>query len=101
MKDVAEGLTYLHDNNIVHGDLKGLNILISRSVRAMLCDFGLAKDMDRTTGETQVAVGSWPWMSPERLQGDGPGRSFEDDVYGFGMTIYEVCTFYSFPRVHL
>ena len=60
----------------------------------MLCDFGLVKDMDRTIGETQVAVGSWPWMSPERLEGDGVGRSFEDDVYAFGMTIYEV---YSYP----
>jgi serine/threonine protein kinase len=63
----------------------------------MLCDFGLSKEMDRSSAETQIAVGSWPWMSPERLQaGDGdPGRSFEDDVYAFGMTIYEVLSLYS------
>ena len=89
--DAAEGLAYLHDRRVVHGDVKGLNILISKGVRAILCDFGLAKEMDRTSSTTQDAVGTWPWMSPERLQGgDGPGRSFEDDVYAFGMTIYEV-----------
>ena len=90
LSDVAEGLAYLHDQRVVHGDVKGLNILISGGARAMLCDFGLAKEMDRALNTTRDAVGTWPWMSPERLQGDGPGRSFEDDVYAFGMTIYEV-----------
>ena len=80
----------MHDQDVVHGDVKGLNILISNNVRAMLCDFGLAKEMNRTTSTTQDAVGTWPWMSPERLEGDGAGRSFKDDVYAFGMIIYEV-----------
>jgi serine/threonine protein kinase len=90
LSDVAQGLAYLHDQRVVHGDVKGLNILISRDVRAMLCDFGLAKAIDHTVDETQDSVGTWAWMSPERLQGGGPGRSFKDDVYAFGMTIYEV-----------
>ena len=90
LSDVAEGLAYLHDQHVVHGDVKGLNILISRDVRAMLCDFGLAKDMDRTLSTSHDSIGTFPWMSPERLQGGGPGRSYQDDVYAFGMTIFEV-----------
>jgi serine/threonine protein kinase len=87
---VAEGLAYLHDQGVIHGDVKGLNVLISSDVRAMLCDFGLAKGIDHTASETQDSVGTFPWMSPERLQGGGPGRSSKDDVYAFGMIIYEV-----------
>ena len=98
LSDVAEGLAYLHDQGVIHGDVKGLNVLISPLVRAMLCDFGLAKAIDQTASETQDSVGTWPWMSPERLQGGGPGRSFKDDVYAFGMTIYEVSILHPIPK---
>ncbi|KAJ6455891.1 kinase-like domain-containing protein [Mycena sanguinolenta] len=40
--DVALGLEYLHGRNLVHGDLKGLNVLVTRSGRAVLADFGLS-----------------------------------------------------------
>ena len=96
LRDVAEGLAYLHDQHMVHGDVKGLNILISNDVRAMLCDFGLAKEMDWAPNTTQDAIGTLPWMSPERLQGGG--RSYNDDVYAFGITIYEVQVLLSASR---
>lgn len=39
-RDIARGMEYLHSRDVVHGDLKGKNVLISNEGRALLCDFG-------------------------------------------------------------
>ena len=94
LQHVSLGLVYLHANRIIHGDIKGLNILIDEGERALLCDFGLTKiksDINsRTESSAQMgfALGSRNWMAPELLQG---GRLKKPcDVYSFGMTMYEV-----------
>ena len=43
LSEVAAGLAYLHDNQIVHGDLRGANVLIAEDGTAKLSDFGLSK----------------------------------------------------------
>ena len=70
-------------------------MLIDDSGKAVLCDFGLshvkADTMSRTVradGQRIVIVGSRNWMSPEQLQGGLLKKS--DDIYAFGMTLYEV-----------
>ncbi|KAJ6559757.1 kinase-like domain-containing protein, partial [Mycena capillaripes] len=93
--DVSRGLEYLHSRKICHGDLKGVNVLVDSSERALLCDFGLARvKADVTTrsnhhGERGI-IGSRNWMAPELLAGS-PVK-LPSDVYAFGMTIYELYT---------
>lgn len=87
--EIAEGLAYLHQCGIIHGDLKGNNVLICREEHVQLCDFGLAKHVTSRTCTSLRGVGSIPWQSPELLQ-DGCRRTFQSDVYAFGITIYEV-----------
>ncbi|KAG9013560.1 hypothetical protein FRB90_005915 [Tulasnella sp. 427] len=89
--EIAEGLNYLHhfEPGIIHGDVKGNNVLISSDHHAQLCDFGLARHIDARTATALKGAGSVPWQSPEVLR-DGIGKSFETDVYAFGITIYEV-----------
>uniref|UniRef100_A0A6B2LNJ3 Protein kinase domain-containing protein n=1 Tax=Arcella intermedia TaxID=1963864 RepID=A0A6B2LNJ3_9EUKA len=41
--DIANGLNYLHNNKVIHADLKSLNILLTDENRAKICDFGAAK----------------------------------------------------------
>ena len=70
-----------------------LNVLIDPSHVALLCDFGLSRvraDVSSRTrvGDPDIGAGSRNWMSPERLQGRTPRKP--DDIYAFGMTIYEV-----------
>ncbi|KIO20538.1 hypothetical protein M407DRAFT_49006, partial [Tulasnella calospora MUT 4182] len=89
--EIAEGLAYLHRCGIIHGDLKGNNVLISGEERVLLCDFGLAKHVTSCTLTTLKGVGSLPWQSPELLQ-DASRRTFQSDVYAFGITVYEVRT---------
>ncbi len=43
LRDVVDGLSYLHANGVVHGDLKGSNTLVTSNIRVVLCDFGLSK----------------------------------------------------------
>ncbi|KAG8925566.1 hypothetical protein FRC00_003858, partial [Tulasnella sp. 408] len=90
IRDLARGLKYLHQRGIVHGDVKGNNVLVSSStpVEGVVADFGLAKLVDTRTITSQQGAGTPRWQSPELFYG-GP-RTFKSDVYAFGMTVYEI-----------
>ncbi|CUA76983.1 Serine/threonine-protein kinase mos [Rhizoctonia solani] len=91
---ICAGLAYLHGNDIVHGDLKGANILISQDGTPMLMDFGNASLLDATLQFTQTNTGpsySLRWTAPEILTGTSP-HSAAGDIYSLGMTILEAFT---------
>lgn len=87
---VAEAVSYLHDNNVVHGDLKLDNVLLTSSGEAKLTDFGLAKCLDPAfpTSVGTRGAGSVPWQAPEILLGGQ--RSKSSDVWAFGMMVVEL-----------
>ncbi|THH29078.1 hypothetical protein EUX98_g5114 [Antrodiella citrinella] len=82
--DTAQGLKYLHDNYIVHGDLRGDNILITEDRHARLTDFGLTSLADSTTRTMGTRSGKAPfaWAAPE-LSEDLKHPNFACDVYSF------------------
>ncbi|KAK7437373.1 Rho guanine nucleotide exchange factor [Stygiomarasmius scandens] len=96
--DVACGICYLHEKKIVHGDLKGENILITVAGRATIADFGLARKVADTNGlrlsfmsTASHPKGSARWMAPEcLLQGAGP--TYRSDIYAFACVCYEIFT---------
>ncbi|KAF9002483.1 kinase-like domain-containing protein [Cyathus striatus] len=100
--EVAQGLEYLHDNNVIHGDLKGANVLITNSGHACLCDFGLSTvivDSDimaYTSVETlPQSTGTLRYQAPELFateDGSEPNVTKECDVYSFACLCYEVFT---------
>ncbi|QRV95585.1 Tyrosine-protein kinase [Ceratobasidium sp. AG-Ba] len=84
---VCNGLAHLHSCDVVHGDLKGLNVLISSSGVPMLTDFGNAILRDYTlqfTGTTTRSSVSPRWAAPELLEGSTT-FSKEADVYALAM----------------
>ncbi|KAJ7502578.1 kinase-like domain-containing protein, partial [Mycena galericulata] len=93
--DVALGLQHLHGLKLVHGDLKAINVLVTRSGRAVLADFGLSSVTDSKvlllTTPTFKAGGTMRWQAPELLQNDCP-NSFASDVYAFSCVCYEILT---------
>lgn len=94
----ADGLMYLHSRKLVHGDLKGANILIKQDGTSCLADFGFTTIMrtETCTFSSPTSGGTVRWMSPELLipdeQSELPGRTVFSDCYAFGMVIYEVLT---------
>ncbi|KAF8605855.1 kinase-like protein [Ceratobasidium sp. AG-I] len=92
---VAEGLAYMHNINMVHGDLKAINILVSDQGIAKLSDFGnsiLTNCSLGFTATSNIGGGTIRWMAPELLEEDAADRSLPADIYALGMTILEVMT---------
>ncbi|KAL0959123.1 hypothetical protein HGRIS_014417 [Hohenbuehelia grisea] len=99
IRDAARGLTYLHTLTppIVHGDLKGNNILITDDGRAALSDFGLSQvieDLMGPTGFTPSCPEGGPvrWQAPEFIQDETWRPRLSADVWSFGCTAYELLT---------
>jgi len=66
VKGVAKGLRYLHSINIIHGDIKGRNVLIGEGGEPLLCDFGRSRIIDHQ-GFTSCVLGTIGYMAPELL----------------------------------
>ncbi|KAG9087777.1 hypothetical protein FS749_002649 [Ceratobasidium sp. UAMH 11750] len=82
---IAEGLAFLHQCNVVHGDLKGANVLVSRAHEPLLADFGSATLQERTLQFTCTTAHNFSlrWAAPELLA--GAPLSVAADVYALGM----------------
>ncbi|KAJ7115375.1 kinase-like domain-containing protein, partial [Mycena epipterygia] len=97
---VTEGLQYLRRHWIVHGDLKGINILVNGNGRVQIADFGSAYLV--SDAEDRRSSRKWPrnaphsrggtyrWMAPELLSPSRFGKAcslatFESDMFAFGM----------------
>ncbi|KAK1945007.1 putative serine/threonine-protein kinase drkB [Phytophthora citrophthora] len=87
LRDAALGLVYLHQRGIVHGDLKGNNILVSQSGVAKLTDFGLSSIQG--CSDPCEAIGAFQWKAPELFGTNCSAATFEADVYAFGMCVVE------------
>jgi uncharacterized membrane protein YgcG len=87
----AKGLEHLHEHGIVHGDLKGNNILVGEDSRHVkLADFGLSFTTDSSTAADGGALGAFRWKAPEVLTGGK--ATFASDIYSFGMCVIETVT---------
>ncbi len=92
LKQILEGLAYLHRNNYLHRDLKGSNILVSDEGVVKLADFGLAKHVDSAAQRhlTTMVVTRW-YRAPELFLGD---KSYTDkiDIWSVGCIFAELLT---------
>ncbi|KAL5638310.1 hypothetical protein ACGC1H_005108 [Rhizoctonia solani] len=97
VSDALNGLCYLHGLGILHGDLKGANILIKDDCTACLSDLGLARACHEATTTNMRGNGSTRYMSPEILLTDDeagackiPIKTLESDIFAFGLVIREL-----------
>jgi serine/threonine protein kinase len=90
--DMSIGLAFLHTENILHQDLKSLNVLLDNQYRAKLADFGLSKikrESSRTTSMSVQSVRTLPWKAPELFK-RGSEYNTACDMYSLGMTLWEL-----------
>jgi len=88
--DVAEALDYAHSNNVVHRDIKPANLMMLKSGKVKVTDFGIARITDNSKTATGTVLGTPSYMSPEQLAGKKvDGRS---DIFSLGVCLYELLT---------
>jgi serine/threonine-protein kinase len=90
LAQVADGLAHAHARGVVHRDIKPDNVLVSRSNRAAIADFGLARVSDAASLTGSALLGTAKYMSPEQAQGKKASAS--SDVYSLGVMMYEAIT---------
>jgi serine/threonine-protein kinase len=90
---LCDALQYAHDMNVVHRDLKPSNLLITADGKLKLTDFGIAKDLERSTQLTAPGrtLGTAAYMAPEQIRGT-PAVSHKTDLYALGVLMYQMLT---------
>lgn len=87
---VAEGLDYAHQNQVVHRDVKPTNIMVLKNNVAKITDFGIALIPSGAKTMTGMILGSPKYMSPEQIVGERVDR--RSDVFSLGVVLYEALT---------
>ncbi|KAG5351156.1 hypothetical protein C0989_007701 [Termitomyces sp. Mn162] len=97
ISDVVLGMKYLHENGVVHGDLKSLNILVTEYERACLADFGFSYVTESSglgglaLSSRQADGGTMGFEAPELVESESK-RTSASDVFAFGMVCFEIFT---------
>jgi len=93
---ICDGLQYAHEAGVIHRDIKPENVLVDRSGKVKITDFGLAKVLDQagpsiTLAGTGQVMGTPQYMAPEQLANprDVDHRA---DIYSLGVVFYELLT---------
>lgn len=88
---VAQGLAYAHEHDIVHRDIKPSNVMVVRDGHVKITDFGIAR-MASSAVQTQtgMVLGSPKYMSPEQVMGKAIDQ--RSDIFSLGVMLYEMLT---------
>ncbi|KAM8961047.1 inactive serine/threonine-protein kinase PLK5 [Pelodytes ibericus] len=93
MKQILRGLHFLHQQGIIHRDLKLSNFFIAKNMVVKIGDLGLAATVDHCEKAPGIICGTPNYLSPEVLAKDG--HSFKSDIWALGCIMYTLLTGYS------
>lgn len=95
LQGIAKGLAFMHDMDVMHGDVRGASVMIDEHGKPLLSEFGLSKIIEDANKNPTVILScelqlSQRWAAPEVL--DGGMQSKSSDVFSYGMTVLELLT---------
>ncbi|KAI1434316.1 hypothetical protein GGR50DRAFT_663380 [Xylaria sp. CBS 124048] len=88
MTQVLQGLQYLHDQGVIHRDIKGANILTTKDGKVKLADFGVSTSTLAGPDKEALVVGTPYWMAPEIIELSGATPA--SDIWSLGCTVIEL-----------
>lgn len=95
VSQIGDALSYIHERNILHLDIKPSNVLLNDAGEAVLIDFGISKHYDESGGQTSTTpVGISKGYAPMEQYQQGNVNSFSPatDIYSLGATLYYLIT---------
>ncbi|KAF9160617.1 hypothetical protein DFQ26_005359, partial [Actinomortierella ambigua] len=95
--EIARGLAYIHQEGVLHRDLKSANVLLTKHMEVKLADFGLAQVRSMASAASSAngqaskgTAGTLRWLAPELLYAAKPMYSTKSDVYALGVVMWEM-----------
>ena len=89
MDQILDAMALAHKHNVIHRDLKPQNILLDKKGNVKIVDFGIAVALNQSTmTQTNTAMGSVHYMSPEQARGSLATK--QSDIYSLGIILYEM-----------
>ncbi|BFG39821.1 hypothetical protein CerSpe_260930 [Prunus speciosa] len=94
-KQVLQGLVYLHnERHVIHRDIKPSNLLVNHEGEVKITDFGVSASLASSMGQRDTFVGTYNYMSPERISGST--YDYSSDIWSLGLVVLE-CAIGRFP----
>lgn len=96
------GMKHVHDRKIIHRDLKGANVFLTKKGIVKIGDFGIAKVLSHTIQKARTMVGTPYYLSPEIVQ--SKPYNVKTDIWSLGVMLYEMCALkppFDAPSIHL
>lgn len=98
LKEILQGIKYIHDNNKIHRDIKGQNILLSKKGDIKITDYGISKIISEHKPKPSTFCGTLNWMAPEIIDTCINIYDNKVDIWSFGITAIELA--YGKPFYH-